>query len=276
MAGTVCRRCVTGAPPDAFFADGQDWTTPPLHPEIDRSNGYGYLRGCLRSHMRHASALRIDHMMSFHRLFWVPAGMDAAAGVYVTYPADELYAVLSAESHRHETEVVGEDLGTVPAGVRAAMRRHGIARTFVFLGSLRVRGENMTSRVPSGSVVTLETHDMVPLFGLLQGDDIRTRVETGQLDPGAARGEHAQRRRLIARLTRSFEAEGSNPAETARRVLAGTLECMARSAARTVLVGLDDLLLERQPQNVPGTRDERTNWRRKMAAALEDLPRDQR
>ncbi len=119
----------TGAPPDAFFADGQDWTTPPLHPEADRLNGYEYFRGCLGTQMGPASALRIDHIMAFRRLFWIPDGMKAAAGVYVTYPAEELYAVLSAESHRHETEVVGEDLGTVPAGVRAGMRRHGVART---------------------------------------------------------------------------------------------------------------------------------------------------
>jgi 4-alpha-glucanotransferase len=263
----------SGAPPDAFFAKGQDWTTPPVHPQADRLRGYEYFRGCLRTHMRHASVLRIDHMMSFHRLFWIPVGMEATDGVYVAYPAEELYAVLSCESHRSRTEVVGEDLGTVPAGVRASMNRHAVARTSIVLGSLRSRARNVMPEVPPGSLVTLETHDMVPLAGFLNGDDIEIRLETGQLGSDAARREHAERRRLVARLAGSFDAQADDLALTARRILAGTIECMAQSAAKMVLVGLEDLLLERQPQNVPGTGDDRANWRRKVSVCLEDLPR---
>ena len=36
----------TGAPPDAFFS-GQDWSTPPLHPDADRQRGYEYFAGLL-------------------------------------------------------------------------------------------------------------------------------------------------------------------------------------------------------------------------------------
>jgi len=122
----------TGAPPDGFFTKGQDWDTPPLDVWGDRRGGYAYFRACLANLMRHASALRVDHLMSFHRLFWIPEGLDAKDGVYVRNPAEELYAVLSCESHTHRAEVLGEDLGTVPAGVRVAMRRHGLARTWVF------------------------------------------------------------------------------------------------------------------------------------------------
>jgi 4-alpha-glucanotransferase len=212
-------------------------------------------------------------MMSFHRLFWIPVGMEATDGVYVAYPAEELYAVLSCESHRSRTEVVGEDLGTVPAGVRASMNRHAVARTSIVLGSLRSRARNVMPEVPPGSLVTLETHDMVPLAGFLNGDDIEIRLETGQLGSDAARREHAERRRLVARLAGSFDAQADDLALTARRILAGTIECMAQSAAKMVLVGLEDLLLERQPQNVPGTGDDRANWRRKISVCLEDLPR---
>jgi len=262
----------TGAPPDMFFADGQDWTTPPPHPQADRRDGYPYFGACLRNLMRHASVLRIDHMMSFHRLFWIPAGLEPKDGAYVTYPAEELYAVLSRESHRHQTAVVGEDLGTVPNGVRASMRRHAIARTWIFLGSLRPRAQTMTAAVPSGALVTLETHDMVPLAGFLHGDDIETRVETGQLDPEGARRESADRRRLVARLSRLFGAADDDAARSASAILAGCLAYLRRSAAKIILVNLEDLLLDRRPQNVPGTGSERPNWRRKIAVSLEELP----
>jgi len=263
----------TGAPPDMFFANGQDWTTPPLHPQEDRRRGYPYFSACLRNLMRHASVLRIDHMMSFHRLFWIPAGTEPKDGVYVTYPAEELYGVLSRESHRHKTAVVGEDLGTVPSGVRASMGRHAVARTWIFLGSLRPRAKDITAQVPSGALVTLETHDMVPLAGFLRGDDIETRMETGQLDPRGARRESAARRRLVARLTCLFGGPEDDPARAARAILAGCLAYLARGAATIILVNLEDLLLERRPQNVPGTQSERPNWRRKITVSLEKLPR---
>jgi 4-alpha-glucanotransferase len=274
--GLFARGVSTGAPPDAFFAQGQDWTTPPLHPEADRLGGYRYFRNCLRTHMRHAAVLRIDHMMSFHRLFWIPEGRGPAAGTYVSYPAEELYAVLSCESHRNKTEVVGEDLGTVAAGVRASMNRHAVARTFVFLGSLRARAKTMVPPVPSGALVTLGTHDMVPLAGFLEGDDITTRVETRQLDVDAARREYAERRRLVARLAGLFQASATDHTQAAGSIFAGILGCMARSAAKFVLVSLDDLLLERRPQNVPGTGDERANWRHKIAIPVEKLPGSRR
>jgi 4-alpha-glucanotransferase len=263
----------SGAPPDRFFADGQVWTTPPLHPQADRLRGYPYFSACLKTLMRHAASIRVDHMMSFHRLFWIPDGAPAKDGVYVTYPAEELYALLSCESHRSRTTVVGEDLGTVPAGVRASMRRHAVARTTVFLGGLRPRAKNFDPEVPAGALATIETHDMTPLAGFLHGDDIEMRVETGQLDPGAARREAAARRRLVVRMAERYAASGDDMEGLAPAILAGSLGMLAHSAAKMVLVNLDDLLLERHPQNVPGTAGERENWRRKVAVPLEDLPR---
>ncbi len=262
-----------GAPPDAFFAGGQDWQTPPVLPDVDRRDGYSYFAACLRNLMRHASVLRVDHMMSFHRLFWIPRGSEPKDGAYITYPAEELYAVLSRESHRSRTAVVGEDLGTVPRGVRASMRRHAVTRTWIFLGSLRPRAKAMIAEVPPGTFVTLETHDMVPLAGFIEGDDIGTRLETGQLDPAGARREWAERQRLVSRLAKLCGVHDGAVARPARTILASCLGWLAGSPAHTIFVNLDDLLLERRPQNVPGTEQGWPNWRRKAAVPLEDLPR---
>src|SRR5690606_27044500 len=104
-----------GSPPDAFFSLGQNWGFPPLRPDALRETGHAYVIDVLRATLRHAGMLRIDHVMALHRLFWIPAGMEARDGVYVRYPAEELYAVHCLESARHAAVIVGEDLGTVPA-----------------------------------------------------------------------------------------------------------------------------------------------------------------
>ena len=190
----------TGAPPDSFFALGQDWESPPLHPERIREQGHEYFARCVRHHMRHARYLRIDHVMALHRLFWVPGGTEPTDGVYVTYPADEMYAVLCLESHRNRTVVVGEDLGTVPAGVRSSMRRHGVLGTWVLQASLRPRTAAPVGAVPRHTVASLNTHDMFPFAGFVAGADVGARVVTGQLAAPLPEKERRRRAQLLSRL----------------------------------------------------------------------------
>jgi 4-alpha-glucanotransferase len=110
-----------GAPPDSFFTRGQNWGFPPMHPRRIRENGFDYFRAAIRHHVEHAGVLRLDHVMGLHRLYWIPDGLEAKDGVYVEYPAEELYAIVVLESYLHECAIVGEDLGTVPEEVPRAM-----------------------------------------------------------------------------------------------------------------------------------------------------------
>ena len=135
-----------GAPPDSFFTSGQNWGFAPLHAERIRENGYAYLRACLDHHLRAASVLRIDHVMSLHRLFCIPSGMETRDGVYVRYRAEEMYAVLALASARHRSVLVGEDLGLVPPAVRPAMRG-GIS---AFLQSPSVRAAALAPAFGTG------------------------------------------------------------------------------------------------------------------------------
>jgi 4-alpha-glucanotransferase len=260
-----------GAPPDAFFTHGQCWDSPPLHPERIRDQGLSYWEQVLRHHMRFATWLRIDHVMSLHRLFWIPAGRGPDQGVYVDYPTDELYAVLCLESFKTQTLVTGEDLGTVPPGVRSRMRRHNVLGTWVLQGAVRPRSARVVAPVPPNVVAALGTHDMFPLAGFLKGDDIRERVQTRQLDENGARRALAARRRLIAKLS-SFLA-GSADENDPAKVLAGALSYLAASQAALVLVALDDLLLQEHPQNIPGTGADRENWRRKLSGGRDEIER---
>lgn len=164
-----------GAPPDAFFGDGQEWGCPPLHPDGVRENGYAYPIACLRHLFDAASVVRIDHVMGLHRVFWVPEGLSPAEGVYVRYPAEELYAIVTLEAHRAGALVVGEDLGTVPSAVGAAMDRHGLHHTYVL--QLEAGPDAMETPVlpPRNSVAMLNTHDMPPFaaFSGGSGEEIR-------------------------------------------------------------------------------------------------------
>ncbi|MDH3283351.1 MAG: 4-alpha-glucanotransferase [Acidobacteriota bacterium] len=259
-----------GAPPDTFFGGGQNWGFPPLHPGRLREQGYRHLVEVLRHHARTAGILRLDHVMSLYRLYWIPNGFPATSGVYVRYPIDELCAVASLESHRGRCMVVGEDLGTVPDEVRRAMRTHGLLRTHVFQLGLRADEEHALPQPAEGEVASLNTHDTPTFAGFLAGRDIDERVALGLADAGAERRERSARERIRGALTSALLPGGGGGSDDLA-LLAAALRHLARSPARLVLVNLEDLALETEPQNVPGTGLARDNWRRRMRVALEDL-----
>ncbi len=185
-----------GAPPDVVFTKGQNWGFPPLHPEAIRQQRYRHYIAYLRHQLKHTSLLRIDHVMALHRLFWIPKGLEPREGVYVRYPAEELYAILSLESHRHRAEIVGENLGTVPAYVNSTMARHNIQQMYVIQYELTPGARRVLRPVPRGSVASLNTHDMPPFAAYWKCLDIEDRLTLGLLDSRGARIERKNRRSL--------------------------------------------------------------------------------
>ena len=269
------RGAALGAPPDPLFADGQDWSAPAPHPEAARQDRYAYFRAGLAHQMTHATAVRLDHVMGLHRLFWIPRGGEAADGAYVRYPADELYAIVCLESHRHRTRVVGENLGTVPRYVNAALSRHGLAQLPVAQFGIAPGAADPLARVPRRAFACVNTHDTPTFAGFLAGRDIDGRVERGVLDVGRAGQEHRRRREEVAALRHALGrgSHGGLHEEAADLdLLCACVERLARSQAGMVIVNLEDLWLEPHPQNVPGTGPrEYPNWRRKAGHSLETL-----
>jgi len=262
-----------GAPPDVVFTKGQNWGFPPLHPEAIREQAYRYVVAYLRHQLRYTSLLRIDHVMALHRLFWIPKGLEPREGVYVRYPADELYAIMNLESHRHRTAIVGENLGTVPAYVNSTMARHNVQQMYVMEYELNPRVREVLRPVPRGSVASLNTHDMPSFAAYWQGLDIEDRCERGLLNSRGAEIEQKSRRNLERALKRFLKRQRwlDSPLPRPQDFLRGCLAFLSASPSQVVLVNVEDLWLETRPQNVPGTHDERQNWRRKARHSVEAL-----
>jgi 4-alpha-glucanotransferase len=258
-----------GAPPDAFWSQGQDWGAPPPHPHGTREAGYRYHDEVLRTLFRYAAVARIDHVIGLHRLYWVPRGASAREGVYVRYRADEWYALLSIAANEAGAVVVGEDLGTVPGYVRPAMRSHGLLRTFV---AQREAGTGGIPEPPAESVAALNTHDMPTWAGFWRGTDVPLREELGLIDRVEAQRILETRRGVRDALPASLPGLPADPdGEDPRASLEASLERLAAGEARIVMASLGDLLLESDPQNVPGTGPERRNWRRRYPWTLDEL-----
>lgn len=264
-----------GAPPDALFSGGQDWGFPPMHPEELRRTGYRYFVDSLRTVMPFAGTLRFDHVMSLHRLYWIPRGFGARDGTYVRYRPEEFYAILSLESHRHRTRIVGEDLGTVPQEVRAHMGRHHIARMYVMQYEGNPKAKPPVRAVTPGSVASLNTHDMPTFAGFWTGADIEDRRELGLTDQRHLKGEHRDREKLRRAMASFLTDEGwlEGPADRPD-VLRAALEFLSSGDAWLTLASLEDLWGETRPQNMPGTAEERPNWRRRAGPSLEQMQDD--
>lgn len=277
-----------GAPPDDFFAGGQLWGFAPLHPERVRENGYRYFSAFLRHSMCAASSVRIDHVMGLHRLYWVPQGSDPTDGAYVRYRADELHAVVSLEAHLAGTAVVGEDLGTVPGSVRRAMERDRMLRSFVFEFSSNV--EDPLPVPQEWSIASLATHDLPPFASFWRALDVVERRARNQIDSETADAEVAERalwrsavldalgdRRGedLARLRESGDPHALDD-ESVRSVLSGCLVHLASSPATLVPVDLEDLWVETEPQNRPGTGPEEGNFLRRASRRTEEIEVDRK
>ncbi|MGW6418922.1 4-alpha-glucanotransferase [Streptomyces sp. NPDC055055] len=258
-----------GAPPDAFNARGQDWGLPPWRPDALAAAGYAPYRGLLRELLRHAGALRIDHVMGLFRLWWVPEGLAPTEGTYVRYDAEAMLAVLVLEAHRAGALVIGEDLGTVEPGVRERLARSGVFGTSVLWFERDWAGSGRplpAEEWRAECVATATTHDLPSTAARLSGDHVALRHRLGLLDGDPERDraadavETAEWLGLFQRLGLLPEGPGDEQAAilAVHRFLLGT-------PARMVGVWLPDAVGDRRPQNLPGTWDQYPNWRLPIA-----------
>jgi len=272
-----------GAPPDDWNRLGQDWGLPPFDPLALREAAYAPFVATLRANMRHAGALRIDHVMSLMRLYWLPHGVRADAGCYVRYPFEDLLGIVALESVRARCMVIGEDLGTVPPEIRTAL---AAARILSYrLAIFEMDGPSHykpPEHYQPGATVTISTHDLATLAAYWRSIDIDVRDRLGLFPDAAVAAEvRAQRRRDRAGLVAALKQAGllppdhpDDPDEVTPAIVEALHVFLARTPAMVFSVDLADLFGEVAQVNVPGTTDQHPNWRRKIDPPVEAIAAD--
>lgn len=277
-----------GSPPDDFNLFGQDWGLPPWIPHRLKDAGYAPFIAMLRANMRSAGALRLDHVMGLMRLYWVPPGMRGDQGAYVAYPFHDLLGILALESQRNRCLVVGEDLGTTPDAVRAAMRELGMLSCRLFYFERGEGGDFLPpASYPEAALVAASTHDLPTLGGFWCGLDLDLRATLGLFTDEAERSRQiVARAEDRARLLVALEREGLLPEgvavhpvsvpEMSPALARAVHRYLARTPAKIVLVQAEDMLGELEQVNLPGTTDTHPNWQRKLSLNLEEWAEDPR
>lgn len=266
-----------GCPPDEFNLKGQNWGLPPWNPHRLRDQAYAPCIGVLREAMRDMGVLRIDHVMALMRLYWIPHGLTALDGGYMSYPLRELVAILALESRRARCMIIGEDLGTVPDALRHALYEAGVLsyRLLYFAkdGERFVRPDEY----PRQAAVAVTTHDLPPLAGFWSGRDMEVKDALDLFPSPEVRerqrdGRLRDRESLLAALRMSELLPGDTRAAALDEadLAVAAYRYVARSPGMLCMVQLEDLFSMREQMNMPGTVHEHPNWRRKMPVSLED------
>ncbi|MFI5085254.1 MAG: 4-alpha-glucanotransferase, partial [Actinomycetales bacterium] len=253
-----------GAPADMYNQLGQDWHQPPWHPQRLADAGYAPFRDLLRTVLRHAGGIRIDHVLGLFRLWWVPAGNSPADGAYVRYDHEAMIGILALEAQRAGAVVIGEDLGIFEPWVRGYLAARGILGTSILWFEHDDGGAPLApERYRTQALASVNTHDLPPTAGFLAGDHVALRSELGLLE-SSEEDERAVHTAALAQMLALARDRGLLPAAGgpggAGEDPAGeeqTVEALHRllALAPSVLLGvaLVDAVGERRIQNQPGT-----------------------
>lgn len=280
-----CTKASIGAPPDILGPVGQNWGLPPMDPEKLYEQQYQPIIELFDANMRATGALRIDHVMALLRLWWVAKGDDAKEGGYVYYPVDDLLAILALESHRHQSLVIGEDLGTVPDEIRTKLAENGVYSYRVFFFEQAEDGGFFSpAHYPEQSMSTLTTHDMPTLTGYWHCDDLALGKKLGlyptdEILSTLYTSRHENKQSILDTLHGHHSVNdevgrnGHNVAMS-KALNFGMQLHMAAGSSALLSLQLEDWLEMDKPVNIPGTFNEYPNWRRKLSRNLQDIFND--
>jgi len=251
-----------GAPPDPFNQQGQQWSQPPWRPDALADVAYAPYRDMLRTVLRHAGGLRVDHVLGLFRLWWVPEGSPPDRGTYVRYDHEAMVGILALEAMRAGALVVGEDLGTVEPWVRDVLRDRGVLGTSILWFERDHEGRPLApEHWRELCLATVTTHDLPPTAGYLRGEHLRIRSELGLLTRPLAEEAAADAAEQDALLGSVRERGLLRAGAGSRETVEALHRLVAATPARLVGVALTDAVGDLRAQNQPGTSREYPNWR---------------
>jgi 4-alpha-glucanotransferase len=277
-----CTDASVGAPPDILGPLGQNWGLPPMDPEKLYEQQYQPIIELFDANMRDTGALRIDHVMALLRLWWVAKGDDAKEGGYVYYPVDDLLAILALESHRHQSLVIGEDLGTVPDEIKAKLADNGVYSYRVFFFEQAEDGGFFSPKhYPEQSMSALTTHDMPTLTGYWHCHDLELGKELGlypteEILSTLYASRHENKQAILDTLHGHHSVNDDvgrdvHNVSMNKALNFGLQVHMAGGSSTLLSLQLEDWLEMHKPVNIPGTFNEYPNWRRKLTRNLQDI-----
>jgi len=254
-----------GAPPDDFNPGGQDWGLAPFNPHVLPADDFASMRRLMSAAMRHAGAVRLDHVLGLKRVYMVPLGQAAANGAYVQFPFEPLLHVVAEESNRGRCIVIGEDLGTVPENFRETIARWGLWSYRLMLFEREWDGRfRPPEAYPAEALATFSTHDLPTFHGWIARHDLAVKRGIG-VDPGE--NDDVRAWALVKLREILSERGGGYPPDDITAVAA----FLAATTSRLVLIALDDVVGMLDQVNIPGTVTQHPNWRRKLPVELEGL-----
>jgi len=271
-----------GAPPDATNTIGQDWGLTPINPVALKEQGFQALIKPMRSCMRHAGALRIDHVLGYMRQYWVAPGKRADEGIYISFPFEDMLRVIALESQRSRCIVIGEDLGTVPEGFGEIMANAGLLSYRVLFFERWESGLFHRPEVyPEQAMVTVSTHDLPTVHGWWSGEDLNWRDKL-KLYPNQEMGVQQRAQRISdreqllaalddAQVIAKNEHPSTHPPEMNIALARAVQSFLAKTKGAIQMIPLEDALGIEQQVNIPGTIDEHPNWLQRLSLSVDAL-----
>lgn len=267
-----------GAPPDLLGPDGQDWGLTTFAPLALKRTGFDGFIATIRTALEHAGGIRIDHALGLNRMWVIPHGGSPADGAYLKYPLTDMLRILAIESHRANAIVIGEDLGTVPEGLRPRLEQNHVLGMRVLPFERDEDGGYIPpSEWQEQAVAMTGTHDLPTIAGRWIGRDIDWTWKLGRTSPhddeaSQRAARDAERKELWDALTDSGRAEGQPPApDDPGPVVDAALAHTARTPCELAIFPMEDIVGLIEQPNLPGTIDEHPNWRRRMPDTTESL-----
>jgi 4-alpha-glucanotransferase len=254
-------RLSLGAPPDDYSADGQDWGLPPFDWLAMENDDLAWLRARIRHAGRLYDRFRLDHVVGLFRQWVKPRGASGARGRFDPDDADaqqarggRVLAVMRAELARmpgvDPPRIIAEDLGIIPAFVRATLHALGMPGYRVLPWERDDFGFRDPWSYPANSVASWSTHDTAPITAWW--NDL----------PPAHRQELGDRAGLLPGFS-----------DDARSLV--LLHDLYSSSSELTLVLAQEVLGMPDRINTPGTVGE-ANWTWRLPRPIEDLDKDAR